>query len=60
MNFITQEKKTMADIHSEDFKDLQEIQKQKLEKKIKKEEMEKWEPGKGLKKEDKNDVRSQV
>mgnify|MGYP000029401740 CR=1 FL=1 len=50
----------MADINSEDFKDLQEIQKQKTDQKIKKEEMATWTPGKGLNKEVKNDVRSKI
>lgn len=50
----------MVDVNSEDFKDLQEIQKQKIEKKIKKEEMEKWTPGKGLERENKNGLRSTV
>ncbi|MGH1472037.1 MAG: hypothetical protein ACRBCS_12635 [Cellvibrionaceae bacterium] len=50
----------MADTNSEDSKDLQEIQKQKLEQKVRKEEMATWKPGKGQKKEVENAVRSEV
>lgn len=50
----------MTDVNSEDFKDLQEIRKQKNEQKMKKEEMATWKPNKGLEKEVKNGVRSKV
>ena len=60
MSFTDQGKKIMADSNSEDLKDLQEIQRQKFEKKIKKEEMETWTPDKGLKKKWKPDVRSKI
>lgn len=60
MNFITQERKNMTNVNSEDFKDLQEIRKQKNEQKMKKEEMATWKPNKGLKKEVEDGIRSKV
>jgi hypothetical protein len=50
----------MTDTNLEDFKDLQEIRKQKNEQKTKEEEMATWKLGKGLKKELDNGVRSKV
>jgi glutamate formiminotransferase len=50
----------MTDVNSDDFKDLQEIRKQKNEQKIKKEKMATWKPNIGLKKEVEDGVRSKV